>query len=152
MPSAKEPDLTELLKSSAAKRKESAAAPTPAEKDHLQRKIDGQITEYTEGSGEGIDEVRLMLQNDPENLDLQDWLAFMLYTNNQLDEAIELYKRLLTSNHRSENQHFYLGNAYFKKGLVKLAVEEWKRVVLLDPESKLGQKAKVRIEQASLER
>jgi tetratricopeptide (TPR) repeat protein len=140
MPSAKEPDLTELLKSSAAKRKESAAAPTPAEKDHLQRKIDGQITEYTEGSGEGID------------LDLQDWLAFMLYTNNQLDEAIELYKRLLTSNHRSENQHFYLGNAYFKKGLVKLAVEEWKRVVLLDPESKLGQKAKVRIEQASLER
>ena len=140
----KEPDLKDLLKSTP----KSAVDDLGEDKHHLQRKIDGQITEYTEGSGEGIDEVRLMLEADPENLDLQDWLAFMLYTNNQLDEAIELYKRLLSANHRPENQHFYLGNAYFKKTLVKLAVEEWKRVVELDPDSKMGKKAKVRIEQA----
>jgi len=139
-----EPDLKDLLKATP-KREPSADA---EDEETLQRKIDGQITEYTEGSGEGIDEVRMMLKNDPDNVDLQDWLAFMLYTNNELDEAIELYKKLLSANHRPDNQHFYLGNAYYKKGLTKLAVEEWKRVVELDPESKMGKKAKVRLEQA----
>ncbi len=114
----------------------------------LQKKIDGQITEYTEGSGEGIEEVRDMLKNDPDNLDLLDWLAFMLYTNNQLDEAIEIYKNLLGKSHKSETQHYYLGNAFCKKGLVKLAIEEWKQVVALDADGKLGKKAAVRIEQA----
>jgi tetratricopeptide (TPR) repeat protein len=88
-----------------------------------------------------------MLKNDPENLDLQDWLAFMLYTNNQLDEAIAIYKKLLGRNHKSETQHYYLGNAYCKKGLTQLAVEEWEQVVTLDPGGKLGKKAAVRIEQ-----
>ena len=143
-----EPDLRDLLR--AAPKKEPAA--DADDEKSLQRKIDGQITEYTEGSGEGIDEVRMMLKNDPDNLDLQDWLAFMLYTNNELDEAIELYKKLLSANHRPENQHFYLGNAYYKKGLTKLAIEEWKRVVELDPESKMGGKAKVRLEQAQAAR
>lgn len=113
----------------------------------VKRKVDGQITEYTKGSGEGIDDVRLMLQSDPDNVDLLDWLAFMLYTNNSLDEAIELYKRLLALNHRPDNQHFYLGNAYCKKGLSKLAVESWKKVIELAPASKLARKAQVRIEQ-----
>jgi len=144
----REPDLKDLLKASS-RREPLTEAP---DKASLQRKIDGQITEYTEGSGEGIEEVRMMLTNDPENLDLQDWLAFMLYTNNELDEAIELYKKLLAAEHRAENQHFYLGNAYYKKGLIKLAIEEWKRVVGLDPESKIGKKAAVRIEQAQQER
>ena len=141
-----EPDLRNLLKQAS---KKEPAADADDEKS-LQRKIDGQITEYTQGSGEGIDEVRMMLKNDPDNLDLQDWLAFMLYTNNELDEAIDIYKRLLAANHRPENQHFYLGNSYYKKGLTKLAIEEWKRVVELDPESKLGKKAKVRLEQAQI--
>ncbi len=130
-------DLRDLLKSS----------PKDSRTD-LQKKIDGQITEYTEGSGEGIGEVRAMLEADPENLDLQDWLAFMLYTNNELDEAILIYKKLLARDHKSETQHYYLGNAYCKKGLVQLAIEEWKRVVLIDAESKLAKKAAVRIEQA----
>lgn len=131
-------DLRDLLKSS----------PKKDNRSDLQKKIDGQITEYTEGSGEGIEEVRAMLAADPENLDLQDWLAFMLYTNNQLDEAIEIYKKLLGRNHKSETQHYYLGNAYCKKGLVQLAIEEWRRVVEIDAESKLAKKAAVRIEQA----
>jgi len=114
----------------------------------VKRKVDGQITEYTQGSGEGIDDVRLMLQSDPDNVDLLDWLAFMLYTNNTLDEAIELYKRLLGLNHRPDNQHFYLGNAYLKKGLSKLAIQSWKKVIELAPNGKLARKAKVRIEQA----
>lgn len=131
-------DLRDLLKSN----------PKKDDRSDLQKKIDGQITEYTEGSGEGIEEVRAMLSADPENLDLQDWLAFMLYTNNQLDEAIEIYKKLLGQNHKSETQHYYLGNAYCKKGLIQLAIEEWKRVVEIDSESKLAKKAAVRIEQA----
>ena len=61
-----EPDLRNLLKQAS---KKEPAADADDEKS-LQRKIDGQITEYTQGSGEGIDEVRMMLKNDPDNLDL----------------------------------------------------------------------------------
>jgi len=142
-----EPNLSDLLKGGKSSNKGGNGGSDNREAA-VKRKIDGQITEYTKGSGEGIDDVRLMLQSDPDNVDLLDWLAFMLYTNNSLDEAIELYKKLLALNHRPDNQHFYLGNAYFKKGLAKLAIESWKKVMELAPDSKLARKAKVRIEQA----
>ncbi len=138
-------DLRELLKMSSLKHKK---ADDDERKEELKRKVEGQITEYTQGDSEGIEEVKAMLEEDPDNVELQDWLAFMLYSNNLLDEAIELYKKLLAAGHRSDNQHFYLGNAYYKKGLVKLAIEEWKRVIELDPKGKLAEKARFRIERA----
>ena len=117
--------------------------------DAARRKMDGQITEYTEATGEGIEDVEAMLKIDPENMDLTDWLAFLYYTNNRLDDAIELYRRLLSRGHKPESQYFYLGNAYFKKGLQQLAIEQWKRCVETDPTSSVARKAQARIEEAS---
>ena len=52
------------------------------------------LTKYTSGSGEGIPEVEKLLEGDPNNVDLLDWLAFMYYSNDNIDKAIETYTRL----------------------------------------------------------
>lgn len=115
--------------------------------DQARKKIDGQITEYTEATGEGIDDVEAMLSVDPDNPDLMDWLAFLYYTNNRLDEAIDLYRKLLALGHKPESQYFYLGNAYFRKGLRSLSIEQWKRCVEVAPTSSMARKAQARIEE-----
>lgn len=108
--------------------------------------LDGQITEYKEGGdAEGIKSVESMLQTDPENVDLMDWLAFLYYSNNRLDDAINLYKKLLAKQHKVDTQYFYLGNAYYKKGLTQVAIEQWKRAVAAAPGSPMARKAEARI-------
>lgn len=148
-------DLSKLLGGGSTKPKEEkpsasqAPRPTTSPGDQARRKMDGQITEYTEATGEGIEDVEAMLKIDPENMDLTDWLAFLYYTNNRLDDAIEMYRRLLSNGHKPESQYFYLGNAYFKKGLSQLAIEQWKRCVETDPTSSVARKAQARIEEAT---
>lgn len=121
----------------------------PPSMEAVRRRIDGQITEYTEGSGEGIPDVEAMLRADPGNVDLQDWLAFLYYTNNRLDEAIELYKKLISASHKPDAQYFYLGNVYYKKGLHQLAIEQWKKSLEISPNGANARKAQARIQDLS---
>jgi tetratricopeptide (TPR) repeat protein len=70
----------------------------------------GLVTQYQEGTGEGIEEIEAKLAEDPNNPDLLDWLAFMYYSNNQMDKAIEIYQRALNLNYENVTQLFFLGN------------------------------------------
>ena len=103
------------------------------------------VTQYQEGTGEGIEEIEARLKEDPNNEDLLDWLAFMYYSNGKLEKAIETYQRAINLNYENEHQHYYLGNAFYKLGKNDRAVEEWEVVVQLKPESKLAQNAQERI-------
>lgn len=103
------------------------------------------VTQYQEGTGEGIEEIEARLKEDPNNEDLLDWLAFMYYSNGKLEKAIETYQRAINLNYENEHQHYYLGNAYYKLGKNDRAIEEWEVVVQLKPESKLAQNAQERI-------
>lgn len=104
------------------------------------------LTKYTAGTGEGIAEVEKLLVSDPNNVDLLDWLAFMYYSNNEIDKAIDTYKRALAIKPNNENQHYYLANSYFKKGLVPDAEKEWNEVIRLKPNSKISKNAQERID------
>jgi len=104
------------------------------------------LTKYTAGTGEGIAEVEKLLVSDPNNVDLLDWLAFMYYSNNETDKAIETYKRALTIKPNNENQHYYLANSYFKKGQQAEAQKEWSEVIRLKPGSKIAKNAQERID------
>jgi tetratricopeptide (TPR) repeat protein len=108
----------------------------------------GVLTQYQEGTGEGITEIENKLKDDPNNPDLLDWLAFMYYSNNQLDKAIEIYQRALNLNYENEHQHYYLGNSFYKKGIIDRAIEEWEVVMSLKPNSKIAQNAQERINKA----
>ncbi|MBI4861497.1 MAG: tetratricopeptide repeat protein [Candidatus Riflebacteria bacterium] len=116
----------------------------------LQKRQDARLTQYEAGSGEGINEIRQALAKDPNNEKLLDWLAFALYSNNELDEAITLYARLSEKYQNNITYHYYLGNCYAKKGAVQKAIVEWKKVVQIDPYSKMGRKAQARVDQAQL--
>lgn len=104
------------------------------------------LTKYTSGTGEGIAEVEKLLVSDPNNVDLLDWLAFMYYSNNETDKAIETYKRALSIKPTNENQHYYLANSYFKKGMQAEAQKEWSEVIRLKPGSKIAKNAQERID------
>jgi predicted Zn-dependent protease len=114
-----------------------------------QRRTDAALTEYERGSGEGIAEIRAQLEKEPGNEKLLDWLAFALYSNNDLDEAVVHYQKLVDRFPDNTTYHYYLGNCFAKKGQVQRAIVEWKRVVQIDPYSRMGRKAAARVEQAS---
>jgi len=104
------------------------------------------LTKYTAGTGEGIAEVEKLLISDPNNVDLLDWLAFMYYSNNEIDKAVDTYKRALAIKPTNENQHYYLANSYFKKGNLAEAQKEWNEVIRLKPNSKIAKNAQERID------
>lgn len=104
------------------------------------------LTQYTAGTGEGIQEVEKLLEGDPTNVDLLDWLAFMYYSNNDIDKAIETYKKALAIKDDNENQHYYLANSYFKKGMHAEAKKEWNEVIRIKPNSKIAKNAQERID------
>lgn len=104
------------------------------------------LTKYTAGTGEGINEVEKLLEGDPNNVDLLDWLAFMYYSNNNIDKAIETYKRALSIKSDNENQHYYLANSYFKKSMMAEAKKSWSEVIRIKPNSKIAKNAQERID------
>lgn len=104
------------------------------------------LTKYTAGTGEGINEVEKLLEGDPNNVDLLDWLAFMYYSNNNIDKAIETYKRALAIKPDNENQHYYLANSYFKKQMTAEAKKAWSEVIRIKPNSKIAKNAQERID------
>ncbi len=114
--------------------------------DNMKEEESELLTKYTAGSGEGIQEVEKLLEGDPNNVDLLDWLAFMYYSNDEIDKAIETYKRALEIRPDNENQHYYLGNSYYKKNMMEEAKKSWSEVIRLKPTSKIAKNAQERIE------
>lgn len=109
----------------------------------------GVLTQYKAGGGEGISEVEAMLEKDPNNLELLDWLAFMYYSNNMLDKALVSYEKALSMDPDNVNQLYYLGSTYFKMGRKEDAVVKWQRVVELKPDSKIARKAQDKIDKSA---
>lgn len=103
------------------------------------------LTQYTSGDGGGVEEMEKMLEKDPHNLQLLDWLAFMYYSNNDAEKAIATYRRILEIDPANASQHYYLANSYFKVGDTAGALAEWQKVVELRPDSKYAKKAIDRI-------
>lgn len=112
----------------------------------MEKRADEILTKYTSGTGEGISEVEKLLEGDPNNVDLLDWLAFMYYSNNNIDKAIDTYKRALSIKSDNENQHYYLANSYYKKNMMSEAKKEWSEVIRLNPTSKIAKNAQERID------
>lgn len=104
------------------------------------------LTKYTAGSGDGIPEIEKLLEGDPNNVDLLDWLAFMYYCNKNIDKAIETYKKALSIKSDNETQHYYLANSYYLKGMMSEAKREWNEVIRINPTSKIAKNAQERID------
>lgn len=102
------------------------------------------VSQYESATWVGIDELERRLAHDPSDDDLLALLAFVYYTSNRLDKAVELYGRAIKLNDKNVQAHYYLANAYFRRGNFPNAREEWEKVVELDPAGRLGTNARRR--------
>lgn len=106
------------------------------------------LTQYTSGDGQGIAEMEKMLEKDPNNPQLIDWIAFMYYSNDQPAKAISWYQRGIGLDPSNASQHYYLANSYYKANRLDEALAHWRKVCELKPEGKLARKANTRIKKA----
>ncbi|MBP5467911.1 MAG: tetratricopeptide repeat protein [Candidatus Riflebacteria bacterium] len=139
-------DLIEDQKESTTTKRFQQVLSDDALSGEMEKRAEEILTKYTSGSGDGIPEVEKLLEGDPNNVDLLDWLAFMYYSNDNIDKAIETYKKALSIKYDNENQHYYLANSYYKKGMMSEARKEWSEVIRLNPSSKIAKNAQERID------
>ena len=79
------------------------------------------VTYIGSKSDEQVDAVRAQVAEDPDNPELLDWYAFVLYSSERIEEAIEIYERIVKEFTPSDTTYYYLGSAYLKMANVKMA-------------------------------
>ena len=98
------------------------------------------FTEYHSGDGSGTEEVEKMLSTDPDNPELLDWAAFMNYTNNNFERALELYHKVLTINDDVPQTYYYLGTIYGRLEKYDEAHKYWSILSTRYPDDKVTKK------------
>jgi len=96
--------------------------------------------------GGSIEEIQRKLAENPDDVELLDWLAYMHYSNDQLAECVEVYKRLIGIDPTKTSAYYYLGNAYFKLDDMKSAFRLWNHLIEHHPTDKFRKKAESRME------
>lgn len=110
------------------------------------------VTTYQDGSSDTLEEIsqlKTMLEQNPNNLDIKEWLAFKQYSAGMHDDAELNLRDLIAKNHRPGVQNFYLGNLLAKTGREAEAVQCWKATVALIPHDVKAKKAQARISKSS---
>ena len=108
---------------------------------------DDVLTQYSSAPLD-VEELIRMYQANPDNINVLDCLAFKYYTAEQLDKALELYKKIVSIEPSNESAHYYMGNIYYRKKRLVAAMMEWKKVVSLNPDGRMAGKAQERIDAA----
>lgn len=105
------------------------------------------LTQYSQAPLD-IEELLRMHEANPDNINVLDCIAFSYYTKDDLDKALEYYKKILAKDPSQSNAHYYVGNVLFRRRQLVAAMMSWKKVVALDGDSKLAKNAQERIEMA----
>ncbi|MBU0699988.1 tetratricopeptide repeat protein [bacterium] len=89
---------------------------------------------------ESWNELRESVKLDPSHFDAHFSLGLMYYyapkIYGETDNAIFEFKTALKIKSDSANAHYWLGEAYYKKGEESLAIAEWEKTLDLDPKNK----------------
>lgn len=81
------------------------------------------------------DNFRKAIEIDPDNVDSIENLAGLCYNSNELDEAIELYEKMIIDLPEDVESLLMISNCYFKKGAYESAVIGYESVLRLDPDN-----------------
>lgn len=107
----------------------------------------GRVTEYgSSPDSRLIDKLRGIFAEHPTDPETLEWLAFTLYSNGLLDEAIICYLRLINMHEDRDEHYFYCGNAFFKIGDFERASQMWRVAIGRSPESRMATKARARLD------
>jgi len=98
-----------------------------------------------------LDKLRSLAAEHPQDPDVLEWLAYTMYANGLLAEAISCYHRRMEVGLPRQEHVFYCGNAYYKLGAPVLAADYWRRTVAMNPTSRIGRKAAARLSEGGSE-
>lgn len=90
--------------------------------------------------------IREQLAQDPMNADLKDWLASLLYSSNQIEEAKTLLVELIGSGHSTPARQYQLACCLAMRGRLQEAMGHWEEVILTAPGSISAQRARERLQ------
>ncbi len=82
---------------------------------------------------ETLDSLLKRLEKEPDNPDLLYKIGTIYFDNNQLEEAIKYFKRVIQLVPEHKLALFNLGNAYTRLGNYEEAIKYWRQVISIDP-------------------
>ncbi len=105
-----------------------------------------EFTQYFQKvTDEDISRLESVLEDNPKDLDVLDWLAFAMYSSGRYDRAVELYHRCIEIDPDSPSFHYFLGNCHYKLEDNETATAEWNRVMELDSDGKFRSRAREKL-------
>lgn len=107
---------------------------------------DGVLSVVQRHSEESLASTGKLLAQDPNNRDLMDWYAFMLYSNDRCHEAVEIYRRLLAKDGTVVEHLYYMGCCLYRLGKLEEAVSSWREAHDRDPGGTYGRKAREKMD------
>lgn len=113
--------------------------------DPAARKAAASVTHYAKPAPGTVEDLEKMIALNPSDPDIQDWLAFSLYSNHMYAESIRWYGRLIKNGSRKEEHFFYCGNAFFRTGDLEHARKMWTIATRLHPGSEISRKSRERL-------
>lgn len=99
-------------------------------------------------SEEELKSLEDLLAENPEDLQIIDWVAFAHYCSGSLDRAVELYRKCVDREPQTASYYYFLGNALYRLNAVDDAIANWKMAVDQDRSGMFRKKAQERLDKA----
>lgn len=108
---------------------------------------DLELTSYKnrQVSEEDIRNLESLLEQNPDDIQVLDWVAFAHYCAGGYDRAVELYRRCIDREPQTASYYYFLGNALYKLSLEEQAAEAWQMASNLDRNGQFRKRALERL-------
>ena len=101
------------------------------------------MTKYAKcADTEQLAQAEKLIEEEPDNLSLVEWVAFLHYTNQNFKRAIELFSKLVKVDSKNEGHLYYLANSLYKTSQLAMARMYWRKVISTNPDGKFADKAR----------
>ncbi len=109
----------------------------------------GRVTQYNMTiDSKMVQKLRQKAALNPGDRMTCEWLAFALYSNNLLEEAIDYYQKLIDVFEPREEYYFYCANAFYKRGNIARAISMWRVACKMAPDTMIARKSTARADRA----
>src|SRR5438105_3433792 len=107
-----------------------------------------ELTQYQSKnvSEEELSNLEQLLAENPDDIQILDWVAFANYCSGNLDRAIELYRRCVDREPQTASFYYFLGNALYKRGAAEDAIAAWQMAISQDRAGTFRRKAQERLD------
>lgn len=122
---------------------DTVTGPAPA----ARRRSDPTPLAHGPASSSEISHAEELVRQQPDDLQVVEYLAFLYYGARRYPEAIELYRQLLAAEHRRPEQLFHLGNCYARVGDPIRARSHWRQCLSASPGPGLASRVHKRLEE-----